>query len=308
MKKQFCIISLLFCVMLAVLLPGCDAYTYSNADKYTAGNTEITDPVEIIDIDWSSGEIHVEMSETETVSVTEENSDSLSDEMKLHWWKDGKTLRVRFCSGTIKSLVSFSTHKKVLHVTIPATMPLRELCVDSASADFFGEKLKADAVTVSTASGDVALQCEAEKILLDSSSGKLNLTQTGSSKSVSLDSASGDINAVLEKCDAIRTETSSGKVSLSADSSVKLDVETSSGDISCTLNEITESCNIDTASGKVTLKLPETAGFTAKIKTASGEFNSDLALTKNGHIYTSGDGKAKIVIDTSSGDISILKK
>lgn len=64
---------------------------------------------------------------------------------------------------------------------------------------------------------------------------------------------------------------------------------------------------MDTASGSLTLVLPEDCGFTVSLDSLSGRFSSDFATTtQNGrHIY--GDGSCKINVSSMSGGVTIRK-
>ena len=75
MKKVFVFV-ILSTVVLASLcgLTGCSAagsVTYANADQYTAGDTEITEKVENIEIDWLTGNVSVVPHSGNTVLVSE---------------------------------------------------------------------------------------------------------------------------------------------------------------------------------------------------------------------------------------------
>ena len=105
----------------------------------------------------------------------------------------------------------------------------------------------------------------------------------------------------------LSANTASGKVEIRGTSFGDLSVDSASGDVQISVIETLSECSIDTASGEVTLFLPEKMGFTAEIETGIGGFESDLALRQKGETYIAGDGKAKIEIDTASGDIFVKK-
>ena len=98
------IIALLLTGLLLFACVGCITITglscsvpvrYSNADKYTAGNfTYESDKVDKVEIEWAAGGIKL-LNGKGTLSVTESGSDDLSEDEQMHWWLDGKTLKIK---------------------------------------------------------------------------------------------------------------------------------------------------------------------------------------------------------------------
>ena len=48
-------------------------------------------------------------------------------------------------------------------------------------------------------------------------------------------------------------------------------------------------------------------GFAGKVKIVSGDFSSDLALSKAGNTWSCGDGSAKLEIGTTSGNVKLAE-
>ena len=284
--------------------------TLADKDKYTAGNAEITDKVEAIDIEWASGDVVFVQGSGNTVIIEETYQGSLPEDKQMHWCMDGTTLRVRFdISLSILSLGSLTGKK--LTVTLPADLVLNNADIDVASADVEAGALRCrnfdfdaasgnvnvtfpdsiDSAEFDTASGDVtvAFGSDVGKLDTDAASGKLTANIAGSLGSFDCDSASGEviINA-SGKVGSGKVSTSSGKVSISCEGLDGLDVST--------------------ASGSVTLRLPENVDMTLDIDTASGDFESDIPFSIKGDgKYVIGSGTANVNIDTASGDIIINK-
>ena len=66
-----------------------------------------------------------------------------------------------------------------------------------------------------------------------------------------------------------------------------------------------ELSEIEVTSGDITVYIPQDADLTAQIETSSGDLYSDIEFTKNEDSYTCGNGKNRMKIDTSSGDVSL---
>ena len=69
-----------------------------------------------------------------------------------------------------------------------------------------------------------------------------------------------------------------------------------------------DSGEIDISAGSLELKLPSDANFTMKADISAGSLNSDIPFQKQGKTYIFGEGKAKLDIDISAGNVNILEK
>ena len=128
-------------------------YVYKNGEKYTAGDREITEKIEKIDIHYLSGDVKLLASETGVVTIKETSEKALDEKLKVHTWVDGTTLYVRYCASA-KGL-SLNNLKKQLVITIPSDGALGDLKVDVSSADFTCDVSVSDQVKINTTSGDV---------------------------------------------------------------------------------------------------------------------------------------------------------
>ena len=311
-------------------LTGCDfgvfnvlTYTYDNSEKYTAGDREISDKITTIDIDYVSGDVTLNGSDTDKVTVKETANKDLDDAHKVHTWVDGSTLYVRYCESTKK--ISFNRIEKKLELNIPGAQDLDNLSIKISSGDFKCDGVTAGKLNANSSSGDVGISCKASDIeikvssgdiVLDqegmggsvnikSSSGKVNYTQTGSNDQINIKSSSGGVNARVEKASGLAIDVSSGAITVNADDITDFSAKASSGDIDITLGNIPQTSKIDSSSGDVKLFVPETADMTANIKISSGSFNSKLPFSKDGKTYTCGNGSSTMDIRVSSGDVNI---
>ena len=76
-----------------------------------------------------------------------------------------------------------------------------DVAIRAASADIDVSDLVAETLRVSTASGDMNISCTADTIRFNSASGDIQLTQKDKTGEVSVDTASGKINANLGQVD-----------------------------------------------------------------------------------------------------------
>lgn len=304
---------LVFVIMTALLaaaalgMTGCAAVSsavYDNAEKYAVGDAEISGVVENIEIDWPSGRVDVTTHAGDALLLTERTDEGVPDEFRVHWWLDGTTLHVKFAASGAR-MERYGGWRKELTLTLPETLALDDVEIRSASAEISAEGLAAENIAVSTASGDVRISCASNTIRLGSASGSIRLTQTGNAGEVSINTASGKIDASLSRADTAVLESASGSISLTASSVEDLTARGTSGAVTCDLKVTPARCRLHSVSGEVELILPEDAAFTARVSTTSGSIQSDFALKKEGSTYVSGSGGADVAIDTTSGDISI---
>lgn len=313
-----------------IFLTGCSfgvfntfTYTYDNSEKYTAGDREIEDKITAIDIDYVSGDVTLNGSDTDKVTVKETSNKDLDDAHKVHTWVDGSTLYVRYCESA-KS-INFNNINKKLELNIPGSQELDNLNVKISSGDLKCSGVTTGKLNANSSSGDVGISCKASDIelkvssgdiVLDqegmggsvnikSSSGKVNYTQTGSNDQINIKSSSGGVNARVEKASGLAIDVSSGDITVDADAVSDFTAKASSGDLDITLGNIPQTSKIDSSSGDVKLFVPETADMTANIKISSGSFNSQLPFSKNGKTYTCGNGSSSMDIRVSSGDVDI---
>ena len=239
---------------------------FENADKYSAGDAVITDTVRNLDIDWTSGNIIFEYHDGDTVEISETSRRPLGEDRKMRWKLDGDTLRIRFAKKE-QSFFSFGFNQdKTLTVTLPESIKLSDVAIDSTSGDVMIPSLTVEELTLDVVSGDIRLD-------------------VSGAEQFRVSSVSGNVEATLDDVRNAEVDTTSGDVKLGASGLEKL--------------------NISTTSGNVTAALPEDPGFTAHLDTVSGDIAYDLPLSKEGGAYVCGDGSKSVKIDTVSGNITI---
>lgn len=120
------------------------------------------------------------------------------------------------------------------------------------------------------------------------------------------DGASGTCN--FENCtvEKLELDTASGDVYFSG-SLGQLECDTASASVALKLNNVPRALEMDTASGDLDVTLPETAGFSLRLETVSGDFSSAFNTTSNNGSYVCGDGSCRMEVESMSGDVTIRK-
>ncbi|HET8947706.1 MAG TPA: DUF4097 family beta strand repeat-containing protein [Candidatus Polarisedimenticolia bacterium] len=210
-----------------------------------------------------------------------------------------------------------------IEVQVPARLGsglLRE-CVGRIEAKGVEGTLKFD-----TSSGDVDLTGLKGTIAADTGSGDVNITDVKGT--LDLDTGSGDLSIEGFEGDLLKGDVGSGDVTIRSGSITKVDLDTGSGDVSMKSGDVEEfladtgsgDVTVDmgaarlrlvkasTGSGDVTLRLSPDASFEAYVDQGSGDMQNKFAdatpIVKGRTVvgYKRGDGRAKIDIETGSGD------
>lgn len=185
--------------------------------------------------------------------------------------------------------------------------------LDCASAEVTIEKHKGN-VLVDSGSGDIRVEKMEGSLNLDTGSGDIKISDLRGD--LRADTGSGDIlvrNAVGVR---IHADTGSGDVALNDSAYPQLGIDTGSGDVkvSSLIGDL-ERWEVDTGSGDVVFLMPRSgSSFRLEVDTSSGEVQCQLATSdihqQRGKIrgLTVGRGEGLIVVDTGSGDVSILER
>lgn len=258
----------------AFSLTGCAAqqYLYPDADQYVAGDREITDTIDAIEVDYIAGDINVTSGSTDIISVQETAKETLDDSLKVHTWVEGSTLHVRYCksgvSMKLNNLGKFGRLDKELTIIVPEGLELKTLGIDAAAGNVQCDVSKAQTCTIDTAAGDIDINMETCGTLsIDSAAGNVNTTM-GQVKDVSVDVAAGD----------------------------------------CSLSFKTEpnSTRVDNAAGDITIELPKDSNQTVEVDMGLGDFKSDIPFTNDENTYVIGNGQNTMSIDSGAGDVELI--
>ena len=171
---------------------------------------------------------------------------------------------------------------------LPEELLLKELEVDSVSAELCADGVSVEAVELNTVSGEIRLQ------------------NCGVTNRAELDSVSGSVGAELaQPLESLYAGTVSGNVEVTAPEVTSFHADTTSGSVFLAADTAPEELDVDTVSGSVTFRLPESAGFTLDFDTVSGEYTSELPCAVKDRCCVCGDGSGDYEIDTTSGDVRI---
>ena len=299
---------------------GGSPFGYANADKYTAGETAIRETVRNLDIEWVNGKVNLETHGGDTVELKESSDKVIGEDLKMRWWMDGDTLRVRYAKSGLR--LSWN-QEKTLTVMLPENSAFGDVSISATSADLNIPELRAEKLNLEVTSGDILAAAEARQISAGSTSGDMTLRISGEAESVTAGSTSGRITVEADRAGSVKMSSTSGGGSLTVKKAGKVEIGSTSGSISVEAEEAEQvklgstsgsahaalakfgSLKIDSTSGDVQVMLKDEPGFTAKIDTTSGKIDYSLPLSRQGNEYVCGDGSGRVEIGTTSGDVRL---
>ena len=280
----------------AALSPG------GTAGDASFGSGEITEKIERIELEWSSGRVELAQHGGSTVKIEERSSAELKQDERVHWRVDGTTLRIWFREPNGFDLLNFA--KKELTLTLPETLRLDAMEISVASAEVRGS-VNAEKLTVDSASGAVELTTDASELEADTASGEVRIHHSGTLEKAAFDTSSGAVTAELGDVRYLKADTASGDLTFRLTIAERVEIGSASGKVCAVCDTAPDRLEVDTASGDVELTLPKDADFRLELDTASGKFVSEIPLSIQGEHYVAGSGKADFEIGTASGDITI---
>ena len=283
-----CVVALLACGVMVFFKIVNIGLNYANAEKYTAGGAEIEGEVKNLAIDWTDGEVNIAYHAKSTVEISETASKAISKDEALHWWLDGNTLRIQYAKSgfSLRRLFSFGSKNKMLTVALPEGTALDDVEIDVTSGNVKVPDLRAENVKIGLTSGDLAIK------------------QSGATERMELTNTSGNIDAAVSDVGSLVVDVTSGDINVEGGAVKNASVKKTSGKIGIKLTAF-DDLKIKATSGNITAALPSEPGYRAEIDTTSGNFDYTVALARDGKAYTCGDGSAKLIIDSTSGNVRL---
>lgn len=327
-RNQWIRIGMIVCTVIVVIAAavslsgifGGSPFSYANAEKYTAGETEISGNVRNLEIVWVNGKVNLEYHSEQRIDLRETSRQAIGDDMKLRWWLDGDTLRVQYAKSGFR--LGWNQEKE-LTVILPKDISFGTVNISATSGDLNLPGLKAETVNLNVTSGDIQAEAEAKKATANATSGDLALHLAGDAEEITAGTTSGSVRVEAGNAGKIKATSTSGKVAVTAgqvgnceagatsgavsvalSEADRVEIGTTSGDVTVRLAKFSE-LKVGSTSGKITAELPEQPGFTAEIGSVSGKIDYNLPLSRNGDRYVCGDGSAKVEMSSTSGNIQL---
>jgi len=185
-----------------------------------------------------------------------------------------------------------------------------EVRLDVAAADVHTQSTRGGLV-IDVGSGAVTVNDAEGDVNIDTGSGSVEMMKIRGDQLL-VDTGSGGVSGADITARRVSVDTGSGSVDLGALRASNISVDTGSGRVQLDLRSDIESLHIDTGSGGITVRLPETVGAELDIQSSSGGIRSELPIEVRRRDHDSlrgriGDGHGSITIETGSGGVRLLK-
>ena len=277
-----------------------------NERKFAAdGITEI-----VMELQSSPVDVDIQLTTDPEIFVQELYNKDPKEDQLLQYVVSGKQLKIQFGPN----LIGFP-RRGIVRVFLPESLAgtLEELKVLTASGDVSLEDVGAAKQVIKTVSGDISGACAIGEVSLGTVSGDIAFESVEGE--VQIRTVSGDVK-VSKIVGKASVNSASGDVKvgeLQGDASFR----SASGDVECNLTKAGEKLEVSTASGDVTLALPEEVGVQMTLNTASGDIKTflDCIATDEAVNYVKNGKRAvgtigqepflKVKVSTASGDIEI---
>ncbi len=223
-----------------------------------------------IKLDWTSGDIKVEVYEGQDIILEESSVFDLSNDNYLSYKVSGGVLDISDYPERYGMIFSDDIRRsKDLVIRLPETLTLRSFDFSSVSSDFYAENLIADELGV--------------------------------------DMVGGNINLHNVKLRELETNAMDGDITITVSEIAELKASTMSGGISAELTACPRKFSFDTVSGDAELYLPADSQFTLSIDSVSCRPDSEFEGRYVDDEFVVGNGLAEFDIDSVSGKVLIFK-
>lgn len=194
--------------------------------------------------------------------------------------------------------------------TVSARNVNGEIRIDTHSAPVTTTET-AGQLVIDVGSGHVESSDHEGDLDIDTGSGSVEVTGVRGDR-LRVDTGSGGVTATRVSVSDMLIDTGSGGVSVTDAVARDVIIDTGSGSVDLALNANPRNVTIDTGSGSVTMTVPPSFSAELEIDTSSGGISVDFPVTtqtwERDHLEgTIGDGAARVLIDTGSGSVRILK-
>ena len=258
--------------------------------------------VEGLDIGWGNGPVEIRAGQVTVITVTEYASRPLEEAEQLAVSSSGGVLKIRW-DGSIVPLGLLQDWEKRLVVEVPQAVAsqLEEFQCRNFSGDVAVSGFWAQDIQVASASGNVSIfYLNGETAKVSTVSGNV-CWQGGNVSQLRVESTSGAVDLTGMTSQVCSLETASGPVHYQGEGK-EFSVETVSAPMWAGLSSCPEEADLRSATGAISLSLPENNGFEAVHSSISGKFTSQFPGEEEDQTLRYKTGGAKFSFTTTSGD------
>ncbi len=298
---------------------GLDEVAFIKVDENEFSNTynysEDVDEIEELNLFWHSGDIRINYSDTEKLTVIEKTMGQIEAYNRANVVNDGGTISVywdrseNILDDYITLPTSPSEFQKMLIVNIPKTADISELNIRAVTSDVSISSAELSNFNCSISTGEVDIRdIITRNINLDLDNGELFLTNVmASSCDINSDKASQTI--MQSTFTEFKSKSLSGAINIDSDI-YTADVTSVSAEIDFVSRVEVDNLRISTVSSDVNIFIPDSSGFVFEKNVALGELISDeFAFEELGGTLYYKDSRSENTYNlaTSTGIINLEK-
>ena len=225
----------------------------------------------------------------------------------------GKTVALYLGAGRV-DVSNVDGHVRVWSMsgTVNASRVSGSTWIETGSGSVRAENLSGH-TSIHTGSGSIdAVGLRGGRLDLDTGSGSVEASELKGS-GIRIDTGSGSVRLAAIDAETVRVNTGSGGITVNGVTARDLDLDTGSGSINGELLTDVRNASIETGSGGVTLRVPDSLGAEIVVRTGSGGISTDvpIQLLEHRRSYLRGrvgDGERNIRISTGSGSVRIRSR
>lgn len=117
------------------------------------------DKISNITIDWITGEIDIHVYEGSDIKITEYAQRELKDNEVLYQSAKNDTLEIRYTENTQhNSVYNIPSKKLVINIPFKLANELKNMKIESISADIYVQNIQASLIQVDTTSGEISMK------------------------------------------------------------------------------------------------------------------------------------------------------
>lgn len=199
--------------LLSFSLVGCGPSIgiYADGDKYLAGNQVYDQNIEVLDIDWISGDLTlVEDLTIEGVKIEEQTNYTNSDAL-VHSYLNNGELKIKYFASGYRAPWQAKTEK---NLTVTYKPGLTKINVELTSGSLEAKTLTSKEVKIDMTSGSANVNAiVSETTNVEYTSGSVNL-ESVATKTFDADGTSGDIKVAFVSLETGKFESTSGDIDL----------------------------------------------------------------------------------------------
>lgn len=259
---------------------------YAGDPTTVLSDVSISDPIDILQIDWTSGGVKIIPTTDSKIRIVEKAFSDIAADKQVKVTVTGSALNILSRNKTVFSFFGLNSSPTYLEVYVPIKTSFSRIQLNGVSGSYSVDEIYSALTRINLTSGSLILNNSFSDVLyLTMTSGKADITDS-EFVDATVKMTSGILNY------SAKTATFSAKMTSGL---AKLDL----------LQSIPNSLDLQLTSGSADLTLYGADPFSFTVHKTSGSFNPHYAAVKNGNTYSYQSGGPTYTVDLTSGSVNV---